>query len=139
MQTSEHLLHDKSIRPTAMRLLLLEYFIEHKTTPFSLTELEAAFPKSDRITIYRTLKTFEENGVLHTIEQGSSGNKYALCEDHCNPDGHLDRHPHFHCTVCDQVQCLEESFIPPVNVPVGYQVQEVNMIIKGICMNCKTR
>lgn len=136
MQTPEQLLQDKSVRPTAMRLLLLEYFIQHSAQSFNLTELEASFPKSDRITIYRTLKTFEENGILHTIEQATGGSKYALCEENCGPGQHQDQHPHFQCTACKQFQCLEDSFIPKIEIPKGYQIREVTMTIKGICAKC---
>ena len=48
------------IKPTAMRLLVLEYLME-KETAISLTDLYETFVKSDRTTLYRTLKTFEKN------------------------------------------------------------------------------
>ena len=43
--------------------------------------LEKAFPRADRITIYRTLKTFEEKGIVHGIEEGTTEVKYALCQE----------------------------------------------------------
>ena len=47
----------------------------------SIEVLEKAFPKSDRITMYRTLKTFEEKGILHSIKGEGDEAKYALCND----------------------------------------------------------
>ena len=67
MSTVEEVLRHKAVRITPMRQLLLEYFLKHRRT-FGLQELEEAFPKSDRITIYRTLKTFEEKGIIHNIK-----------------------------------------------------------------------
>ena len=65
----ERFLRDKNVRPTAMRLLAFR-FMAQKKTAISLTELEAFFEKSDRTTLYRTLKTFEENGIVHQINDG---------------------------------------------------------------------
>lgn len=61
MQTQkiEQLLERKTITPTSMRLLVLNYFLE-KATALSLSDLENLLPQSDRSTLYRTLKTFEK-------------------------------------------------------------------------------
>lgn len=136
MQQAEQILINKSIRPTAMRILLMEHFLQSSSTSFSLTELEAIFNHSDRITIYRTLKTFQEKGVLHTIEGGTNSLKYALCEEECGTDGHQDQHPHFHCTSCDQIQCIEAVYIPKINLPQGFKINSTSMTIKGQCANC---
>ncbi len=135
MQSAEQILTNKSIRPTAMRILLMEHFLQFPLASFSLNELEDIFEHSDRITIYRTLKTFQDKGVLHTIE-GTNSLKYALCEEECSKDGHQDRHPHFHCTICDQLQCIESVYIPNINLPKGYKADGVSMTIKGQCATC---
>jgi len=76
-------LEQKKIRPTAMRILIFK-FLEGQNVATSLTDIENAFDKSERTTLYRTLKTFEENGVVHTIDDGSGVTKYALCEENCS-------------------------------------------------------
>ena len=135
MPDAETLLKEKSIRITPMRQLVLEYFLaENKTS--GLAELEGIFPRADRITLYRTLKTFEEKGILHRIDNGVSEVKYALCKEHCTEAQHIDRHPHFHCRVCGQVVCLEEVFIPQLPLPAGYQSEETEMTIRGVCPDC---
>lgn len=77
MPKAETLLDQKSIRITPMRQLVLEYFLAENQI-VGLTELEEIFPRADRITLYRTLKTFEEKGILHRIDNGVSEVKYAL-------------------------------------------------------------
>ncbi|MGB0931761.1 MAG: hypothetical protein ACPGVB_13350 [Chitinophagales bacterium] len=52
----DKILKRHAVRITLMRQLVLEYFIE-KDMVLGLKDLEEAFPKSDKITIYRTLKT----------------------------------------------------------------------------------
>ena len=118
-----------------MRQLLLEYFMQENLI-LGLSELEKAFPKSDRITIYRTLKTFEENGILHSIKGDTDQIKYALCNEHCTPVHHIDQHPHFQCKKCKQVTCIDSVLIPVLKLPNGYIQEEVNMMIKGVCPNC---
>ena len=92
---TEEILNKKEVRITPMRQLLLEFFLE-KNKVLGLSELEKAFPKSDRVTIYRTLKTFEEKGIVHGISNGTTEMKYALCHD-CQVANHSDFHPHFSC------------------------------------------
>ena len=83
MTEIEKTLNDHDVRPTAMRILIYKYLAEHKIAQ-ALLDLETAFAKAERSTIFRTLKTFEENGVVHQIEDGTGITKYALCEPGCN-------------------------------------------------------
>ncbi len=144
MEPAEKILQQKSVRITPMRQLLLEYFLT-KNKIVGLTEMEQAFPRADRITIYRTLKTFVEKGIVHEIENGTSEIKYALCKprlpggrEHCTELKHIDRHPHFHCLNCGEINCLESVFIPAIYLPEGYFVEEIKMMIKGVCKKCNS-
>jgi len=120
-----------------MRQLLLEYLVQEQK-PFGLTELEKSFPKADRTTIYRTLKTFEEKGIVHSINNGLAEVKYALCHEDCSEQEHSDLHPHFHCLKCQETTCLESVFIPTISLPVGFDAKEVSMTVKGICKTCQS-
>ncbi len=135
MKAVDQILEHKDIRITPMRQLLLAHFLGNQTI-LGLQELEKAFPKSDRITIYRTLKTFEENGIVHAIDNGTSEVKYALCREHCTPAQHIDQHPHFHCINCGKILCLETVYIPSIELPAGFSSTEISMTIKGICDDC---
>ena len=136
MNIIDSILSQKAVRITPMRQLLLEYFLQNDGT-FGLIELENAFPKSDRITMYRTLKTFEEKGILHGIHNGTGEVKYALCDEHCTPVHHIDQHPHFQCQECKKVTCIDSLAIPIMELPKGYISKEITMMIKGICPDCQ--
>ena len=136
MEKANNILDQKAVRITPMRQLVLDYFL-NKNTVLGLSELEKAFPRSDRITIYRTLKTFEENGILHSIKGDTEEIKYALCDEHCTPVYHIDQHPHFQCLKCKKVSCIESQRIPKIELPEGYVTNNVTMIIKGICPGCQ--
>ena len=136
MDRVEAILEKQNIRITPMRQMLLEYYLENESA-FGLLELENAFPNSDRITIYRTLKTFEEKGVVHSINSGSGEVKYALCNEYCNSTVHIDEHPHFQCERCNRVTCIDSALIPKVDLPEGFLQKESSMMIKGICSECQ--
>ena len=131
----EQLLSARQIKPTAMRLLVLEY-LQQQNAAVSLKEVEDAFEKADRITLYRTLKTFEEKGMIHHIEDGSGATKYALCEEGCAcaPE---DLHVHFHCTSCQKTFCLPKVAIPAFQLPGSFSLQEINLTAKGVCAECQ--
>ncbi len=131
----ENKLKVKDVNPTAMRLLVLE-FLTKQNAAISLNDLERGMAPSDRITLYRTLKTFEEKGLVHSIEDGTGATKYALCEEDCNGENHHDLHVHFYCNTCKETFCLPNTQIPDISLPINFFRQEMNLIIKGICDQC---
>lgn len=135
VEVLENKLLEKNIRPTAMRMLVLEALSGQKSA-ISLSDLESTFVKSDRVTLYRTLKTFQEKGLLHSIDDGTGVPKYALCEEGCNCDIERDLHVHFHCKVCNETFCLPKYKIPDIALPEKFQAEEANLVVKGICSSC---
>lgn len=135
MNNIESKLKGRHIKPTAMRELVLKVLNEQKAA-ISLSELEHKFDKADKVTLYRTLKTFEENKLIHSIDDGTGSVKYALCSEtcECNPD---DLHIHFLCTKCKQTYCLSDIPVPKVNLPTSFSLETINMVIKGRCAGCK--
>ncbi|MCJ8211210.1 transcriptional repressor [Mucilaginibacter sp. RS28] len=131
----EQRLTDHRIKPTAMRLLVLEYLLSRQSA-LGLSDIEKAMAPADRITIYRTLKTFEQNGLVHLIDDGTGVHKYALC-DNCDPAEHHDTHVHFYCTVCKETYCLPDTKIPDIGLPAGFILSEMNLIVKGHCDKCR--
>lgn len=124
----------KGVKPTTMRLLVMDV-LSRQDAAISLSELESSFAKADRITLYRTLKTFETHNLIHRIDDGTGALKYALCIEGC--ECHLkDLHVHFHCTKCRRTYCLADNTIPLVTLPEKFTTQEINMVIKGLCQKC---
>jgi Fur family ferric uptake transcriptional regulator len=132
---TEQKLTDKKINPTAMRLLVLDLLLK-QTSAISLSDIEKGLETADRTTIYRTLKTFEEKGLTHIIDDGTGTPKYALCIDDCDSDEHHDLHVHFYCAVCKETFCLPDSKIPSISLPNNFAATEMNLVVKGICSNC---
>ena len=135
MSSLEKILIKNNVKPTAMRLLVLQ-FLSSKEIAVSLTNIEEYFDNSERTTLYRTLKTFVENGIAHQIDDGTGITKYALCEENCDCDINNDLHLHFHCTNCNETTCLTDHKIPQIKVPEGFVAENVNLVVKGICDKC---
>lgn len=135
MNDIEKFLEEKQVRPTAMRILVFR-FLAKKEVAVTLADIELVFEKSDRTTLYRTIKIFEENGIVHQIEDGTGVAKFALCEAGCNCEIDNDLHLHFHCTICMETQCLTERKIPKINLPPGFTATDANLVVKGVCKKC---
>lgn len=131
----EHKLEHRKIKPTAMRLLVLDFF-RKQDHAISLKDLENGLESTDRITLFRTLKTFEEHKIIHTIDDGSGSLKYAICNDSCECGYPQDIHVHFFCKVCNETQCLPKVKVPPMTLPQGFAPEEANVVVKGVCGKC---
>tara|TARA_R110002020_G_scaffold419084_2_gene628316 strand:+ start:3687 stop:4103 length:417 start_codon:yes stop_codon:yes gene_type:complete len=135
MNDIEKLLKEKDVRPTAMRILIYKFMAKNNIA-VALTDIENAFAKADRTTLYRTIKTFEQKGIVHQIEDRTGIAKYALCEVGCNCEIDNDLHLHFHCSNCNETVCLTEHKIPQITLPNGYIAEDVNLVVTGICEKC---
>lgn len=133
MNDTEKKLLAKRTAPTSMRILVYD-FLSNQPVALSLSEIESHFYKADRVTIYRTLKTFEEKGIVHGIPENNT-TKYILCHDGCNEQTHKDWHLHFYCKICKQTTC-KEDFKLPESEAHAYRIDEIRLFAKGICENC---
>ncbi len=116
-----------------MRLLVLQQLVESEAA-LSLTDLEGKFHRADKATLYRTLKTFEEKKLIHSIE-GKGSVKYALCEEGCEC-APQDQHVHFNCEKCAETFCFTQTKVPSLKIPNGFKAKSANMVYHGICANC---
>ncbi|MBM3439264.1 MAG: transcriptional repressor [Bacteroidetes bacterium] len=93
--------------------------------------------KIDRVTIYRTLQTFEEKGIIHSIPTSDNSVKYALCKETCAEGHHHDNHVHFICDDCSKTICLDDVLVPDVKLPRGFKPNQSQMVVNGLCKDCQ--
>lgn len=91
----------------------------------------------DRVTVYRTLNTFVEKGIIHLIPTTDNSILYALCKHNCEAGHHHDNHVHFICEACNKTICLDEVTIPEVKLPKGFKPIRAEMVVNGVCGDCK--
>src|SRR3954462_8922838 len=99
--SSDHLLKTFRLRATPSRQEILHLFL-NKDYALSHGDIEKEIHNDlDRVTVYRTLKTFLDRGLIHKVLDDEGSLKYALCNDACtNTHGHHHDHVHFKCTEC---------------------------------------
>ncbi len=136
MQDFQHILKHHDLRVTQVRLEVLQFFQTNKNA-LTHADLETFFAKKfDRVTIYRTLTSFLENGLLHKIPDDSGIAKYALCHHEGTEHTHDDHHVHFKCKKCEKIECLHSLEIPKLHLPKKYKMENANLLIEGICSVC---
>lgn len=129
------ILGNHGLRKTDCRLDVLAFFMNQKNA-LSQSILENHLKQYDRVTLYRTLNSFLEAGIIHKIPNSQGIATYGLCYKTCSPDDHEHNHVHFKCNQCGQILCLDEKAVPEITVPAGFMIESVNMIVDGVCDSC---
>jgi Fur family ferric uptake transcriptional regulator len=130
------ILHRKELSSTESRRRILSlFFASNDALTHGDIEKEVGH-KYDRVTIYRTLQTFEEKGIIHTIPTADNAILYALCKD-CTEGHHHDDHVHFICTNCEKTICLDDVVSPKIELPQGYVAAAIQVVINGVCKECQ--
>ena len=136
-QMYNRILEDHGLRRTNFRKEVLSIFVKNKGKAITNADVESELNDFDRITLYRTLKSFENKGLIHLAIDTSGQTKYALCGDSCDVHQHTDGHAHFHCNKCGETQCMDDiSRDIGELIPEGYVVEDVQVNFSGICSAC---
>jgi Fur family ferric uptake transcriptional regulator len=97
------------LRCTAARLAVMQYLMS-AAGPLTHAEVsEAVGPVKgfDRATIYRNLTELTEAGLVSRVELGDHVWRFELKRaGHAHAKG--EDHPHFLCTSCGEVSCLDD-------------------------------
>ncbi len=119
------------------RKKILELFLK---SPKALThaDIEKKTGENfDRVTVYRTLQVFVDKGIIHNIPTTDNSILYALCKDNCEEGHHHDNHVHFICDSCNKTICLDDVTVPDVKLPKGFKPNHAEMVVNGICDDCR--
>ena len=135
--TTSQLLRSVRLRRTKVRKFVLEVLHEAQR-PLSHQEIGSRLENNsiDRVTLYRTLSTLQQSGLLHRI-QGVDGiwrfGEHRIQSGKCGGN-----HIHFLCVECNQMSCLPEQPLPWVTAPEGARVLGKQLVVCGICAQCAT-
>jgi Fur family ferric uptake transcriptional regulator len=137
MDASE-LLKKHGLRVTSFRTSVLALF-EKRSVALDGRAIEHQLKPADRVTIYRTLRSFEDSGIIHRIPDPSGAVKFAMCLGNCDEHAHHDSHAHFHCDSCDSTLCLSNASVtpPPVQLPTGFSINALEVTVRGTCAQCQ--
>ena len=133
----DEILNRHGIRPTSVRILIYKTMNRFHDT-FSMADLEEVLDSVDKSTLFRTLALFAEHHLVHLLEDGSGSTKYCICRnDHIC--GIEELHCHFYCEACHKTFCLDHTLIPAVRYPAGFEVRQIDYLLKGLCASCRAK
>ena len=124
------------IRKTKSLEMVLRVFEKSDRAMSALELFDSLKSEMNKSTVYRLLYRLESEGVVHSILGNDGLNWYAKCQG-CSSHKHNDVHPHFQCTVCSQVDCLDFNIaLPKVSKRI---IEGAHFLIFGICETCNIK
>jgi len=124
-------LKEHNIAPSMQRVKILEYLQNYKTHPTAdmiHKALVIDMPTLSKTTVYNTLKTFIDKGILVPLSLFSNEVRYEY-----NTSPHI----HLKCIKCNKIYDLDETYDRyEDNLIDGHKIIEHHINLKGICKNC---
>lgn len=124
-------LKNKNIRLSHQRLKVLEYVANHRCHPTVeqiYNDLHKEIPTLSKTTVYNTLNTLIEAGLVKLITIEDNETRYDII---------TDNHGHFKCESCGAIYDFKiniDSFDSEgLN---GFKINNKDVYFKGICSKC---
>lgn len=130
MKEARDLLGQKGMSKTPCRLEMLSVLLESDSALSELDIKERMRNAYDRATIFRNLKAFLKERLIHAVPIERGEIRYQISTKHAQ------MHAHFHCKLCSNLFCLQEIELRKLALPEGYSAEEYDLVIKGFCQSC---
>jgi Fur family ferric uptake transcriptional regulator len=125
------------LRVTRQRVLVLEALADepHDATAQQLHErLRAAGKSIGLATVYRTLASLSEAGVVDALAHRRGETCFRLCRS-------AEHHHHLLCSECHRVvelsPCALEDWLAEVAATHGFVASEHRLEVTGVCSDCR--
>jgi Fur family ferric uptake transcriptional regulator len=134
------LLKSNGLRVTQARIEILDVLMQQHG-PLSHQQIEGIIlghgSHIDRVTIYRTLHSLTECGILHRVMGIDRSFSYAFKNTHDHEEHHGIEHPHFVCEKCALTFCLPEVEVQQnIPTPSGFELKHTEVKLFGYCPEC---
>ena len=104
---------------------------DHPSAEDVFDRIQTAFPDISIDTVYRTLNTFSEIGIVNVVEGYGEAKRY-------DPD--REPHHHFRCMRCNRIVDFQERRFDTLKIPGSirkkYRVSNIKVILEGVCDRC---
>jgi Fur family transcriptional regulator, peroxide stress response regulator len=91
-------------------------------------------PTISYATVYNSLRYLKDNGFISEIQFGNGASRY---------DAMTERHDHALCTICGKLVDLElelsDELITLAAQRSNFEPQSLQLTLKGLCENCRTK
>ena len=125
------ILTSHGLKVSEQRIQILDYLNRmesHPTADEIFQSLNNEDPVLSRATVYNTLHSFVEKGVILALDLRDHETRYDLI---------THEHGHFRCNVCGTIYNVE--FHPDslkMDLP-GFQIEALSVTMRGICPSCQ--
>jgi len=137
MQVFMEYLHDRKLKLTPHRQLILDTFLEnegHRSVEDIYRVVRAQDPRIGYTTVYRTMKLLADSGLAREIDLADGITRYEHLYNH-------EHHDHMICTSCGRVI---EFYSPEIEAlqdqmadNFGFQPTHHSLRLWGICHECQ--
>lgn len=126
------LLQELGLRVTAARLAVMGFVLQSRRA-LSHADLESGLAdrQIDRVTLYRTLDTLAEAGLLAKSIGSDRVARFVPIAR-----GDHSHHAHFTCDQCGRLYCLEAKPPKTTPLPAGFEADVVEVNVHGRCADC---
>ncbi|MCX7694638.1 MAG: transcriptional repressor [Caloramator sp.] len=135
MENLAALFKEKNLKLTPQRYAIYKYLKSTKAHPSAEMIYEALrpdFPTMSLATVYKTVKTLIELGVVQELNVG---------EDNFRFDANVENHPHIVCTDCGRVDDIEDAVFEHLNKEVenytNFKIKTHKLYFYGVCPKCQ--
>lgn len=135
MQNFNRFCQNKKIKITPQRTAIYQAIYQeksHPSTKYIYEKVKNKFPNISFDTIYRTLKFFNQIGLVQIIEQNTNIKRF---------DPIVISHPHFHCIKCEAIYDIDikikQNYLNKIKDKNIYKITDEKLLLKGICQACK--
>ena len=135
IQYFKTLLHERNLKATSHRLNLLTTMQTYQSAmPYSA--IQESMQSIDRVTLYRTIESLKEQGLIHKAYQENNEIYYAICDANCSTGLHKHDHIHFKCIQCETVTCEQTTDSLNISIP-DFQIKKISINLEGVCKDCQ--
>jgi Fe2+ or Zn2+ uptake regulation protein len=118
------------VRPLLHRVEVYSYLLDNRVHPTAddiYTALTGRGVSIARSTVYNILSLLVEKELVQAISIEENELRYDAC---------MTPHIHFKCNQCGELYDIDEELFPSINLEEGFQVDSVEVSIRGICPHC---
>jgi len=135
MARFEEICRDRGLRVTHQRMEIFKELTkakEHPTAEYVFNKVRRRLSMISLDTVYRTLSTFEEHGLIKRVH---------LVDNTARFDINLDKHHHLVCTRCNKIEDFYWEDFDSLKLPPALQawgdVDSRHVEVRGLCSGCR--
>ena len=128
-------LKEHKINITKPRIVILKAFLETVSGLDYNYFYNVPMFNMNKATIFRTFNLFVTRKIIYRIPAIDGLSRYLL-QENSQSQSPVD-HSSFVCTNCGSVTPLITKSPPEINLPKGYKVKNLEIVMSGLCKSCK--